>query len=639
VIRERIAESANNLFKPTTSKRKAFFLISDIILIVLSMYAALWLRFDGKIPSNYMQNLRAYALMALAIKISFLAYYGLYSVSWRFFSLRELIKLVRALTLATLTIGLILFFLKPYAPFGGFPRSVLLSDYLIGMGLIGLLRISKRAIQENGIKSDGQSKGRIRTLIVGAGSAGENIIREMLNNKNSKYFPVGCIDDDPAKKGISIHTVKVLGRRDDIPAIIKSNKIDEVLISIPSAHSKEIKKITEIVRDANFVKPIRILPSVLDLIGGKVTLSDIHEIKLEDLLGRTPVKIDLDTIKRFVFGKRILITGAAGSIGFELTQSVLLFQPKDIVALDNDETEIYSLIQRLKRTPTDIIPIVGDIKDEKKIATIFEKYAPQIVMHCAAYKHVSVLEFFPEEAVKTNILGTRILAEFSLKHGAEKFVFISTDKAINPSSVMGASKRVGEELLKVLNSNQKTSFISVRFGNVLGSRGSVIPIFKEQIRKGGPVTVTHPQMKRYFMSPSEAVLLVLEAAAIGQGGEVFVLDMGEPMKIVDLAKEMIKLSGYEPDKDIPIVFSRIRAGEKLFEELLGAEEGAEPTRYEKIFHVRDSGTRNGAEILKKIDKLIEISYQDADRAEFIRLLKDIVPTYQPSNLKSSGRLF
>jgi len=282
---------------------------------------------------------------------------------------------------------------------------------------------------------------------------------------------------------------------------------------------------------------------------------------------------------------------------------------------------------------------VGNIRDEKKIAAVFEKYAPQIVIHSAAYKHVSLLEFFPKEAVKTNILGTKILAEFSLKHDVEKFVFVSTDKAINPTSVMGASKRIGEELLKVLNFNEKTRFISVRFGNVLGSRGSVIPIFKEQIRMGGPVMVTHPEMKRYFMSSSEAVLLVLEATAIGQGGEVFILDMGVPVKIVDLGREMIKLSGYEPDADIPIVFSRIRPGEKLFEELLGAEEGAEPTEYEKIFQARDSKPRDAAAILANIERLILISHQDTDQAEIIRLLKELVPTYQPSNFKSPGKLF
>jgi FlaA1/EpsC-like NDP-sugar epimerase len=620
--------------KKTMFRRRLFFFIFDLLLLSFSMYASFWIRFNGDILSPYEKAIIYYILLALAIKLPLMALYKVYDISWRFVSLKELMTILKSLTVGSLALGMSLFFLRVYLPFKGFPRSIFLMDFLISVFLIGSLRISKRAYAEGIKKTLKSDSEKVRVLIVGAGDAGEQIAREMFRNKNSIYLSIGFIDDDETKRGVSIHGSKVLGKRDEIPAIIKNNKVDEVLIAIPSAHSSEIKKIVEIVRNANSVEKIRILPSVLDLISGKATLSDIHEIRLEDLLGRSPVDIDFDTIKDLIFGKRILITGAAGSIGFELTQSALQFKPKNIIALDNDETEIFNLIRRLKNPAAEIIPIVGDIKDKKKIAAVFEKYLPQIVMHSAAYKHVSLLEFFPEEAVKTNILGTKILAEFSLKYGVEKFVFVSTDKAINPTSVMGASKRVGEELLKVLNFNHKTSFISVRFGNVLGSRGSVIPIFKEQIKMGGPVTVTHPEMKRYFMSSSEAVLLVLEAAAAGQGGEVFVLDMGAPIKIVDLAREMIKLSGYEPDVDIPIVFSRIRPGEKLFEELLGAEEGAEPTRYEKIFQARDSKTRDTAAFLDKIDKLIQISQRESDQAEIIRLLKEIVPAYQPSNFKS-----
>ncbi len=622
------------LFKKTIFRRRFFFFILDLLLLSFSMYASFWIRFNGDILSPYKEAIVYYVLLALVIKLPLMALFNVYDISWRFVSLKELTTILKSLGLGSLVLGMSLFFLRAYLPFKGFPRSILLIDFILSILLIGSLRISRRAYLEGLWKTFKSESGRVRVLIIGAGSAGEQIVREMLRDKNSIYLPIGFIDDDETKQGISVHGIKVLGKRDSIPTIIKNVKIEEVLIAIPSAHSKEIKKIVEIIRDANSIEKIRILPGVLDLIGGRVTLSDIQEIRLEDLLGRSPVDIDFNTIKDLILGKRILITGAAGSIGFELTQSALQFKPKSIIALDNDETEIYNLTQRLKNPPAEIIPIVGDIRDEKKMAALFEKYAPQIVMHSAAYKHVSILEFFPGEAVKTNILGTKILAEFSLKHGVEKFVFVSTDKAINPTSVMGASKRVGEELLKVLNSNQQTSFISVRFGNVLGSRGSVIPIFKEQIKVGGPVRVTHPEMKRYFMSPSEAVLLVLEAAALGQGGEVFVLDMGEPIRIVDLAREMIKLSGYEPDVDIPIVFSRIRPGEKLFEELLGAEEGAEPTRYEKIFQARDSKPRDAAAILEKIDAIIRISHQEADQAGIIRLLKEIVPTYQPSNFKS-----
>jgi len=353
------------------------------------------------------------------------------------------------------------------------------------------------------------------------------------------------------------------------------------------------------------------------------------------LLGRKAVNIDLKLIKNFIQDKKVLITGAGGSIGSELARLILQFNPKTLIIYDIDETEIFYLVNELKFANKEIIPVIGDIKDEIKMISIFEKFTPQIVLHSAAYKHVPILEFYPEEAVKTNVLGTKILAELSMKYNVEKFIFISTDKAINPTSVMGATKRIGEELLKVLDKKNKTRFTSVRFGNVLGSRGSVTYIFKEQIKRGGPVTVTHPEMKRYFMVVSEAVLLVLEAGALGQGGEVFVLNMGKPIKILDLAKEMIRLSGYEPDKDILIDFIDIRPGEKLFEEILDAEEGAESTQHQKIFRVKSSNKESDEILMEKINFLIETSNQSNQKSKIILLLKELIPTYQPYGHKSS----
>jgi len=451
----------------------------------------------------------------------------------------------------------------------------------------------------------------------------------MIRNKNSSYLPIGFVDDNPAKQGIKIHGIKVLGKSTDIQKISKNYKIDEILIALPSAHSKEIKKITKDIRESNTIKKIKILPSVNDLIDGKINLSDIHEIELEDLLSRSPVKIEFKVIKDFIQDKKILITGAGGSIGSELAKSVLQFNPEILIVIDNDETEIFHIVNNLEFYRKKIIPIIGDIKDETKMASVFKKFAPQIVIHSAAYKHVPVLELHPEEAVKTNIFGTKILSELSLKYCIEKFIFISTDKAVNPTSVMGATKRVGEELIKNFNQKNKTKFISVRFGNVLGSRGSVIPLFNEQIKKGGPVTVTHPEMKRYFMSNSEAVLLVLEASAIGQGGEVFILNMGEPIKIINLAKEMIRQSGYEPDVDIPIIFTHIRPGEKLYEEILSAEEGVESTDYEKIFKVKNSNEKNSEVLMEKINLLIRMSCENDNENEVIKLLKEIIPAYKP----------
>jgi len=624
------------IFKKTALKRRTFFFISDILLISVAMYASFWLRYNGVLPPESTQPLLYYISLALIIKLSFLILFKLYDISWQFVSMEELVNIFKALSIGSLFLGMVLFFLRVYKPFivFPFPRSTLLIDYIISLFLIGSLRISKRVLLE-GIKSPFKSKEeKVKVLIYGAGGAGEQIVREMQRNKNSSYLPIGFVDDNSAKKRVIIHGIRVLGKRKDIQEICKNNKVDEILIALPSAHSKEIKKIVEEIRESNLIKKIKILPSVTDLINGNVTLSDIHEIELEDLLGRSPVNIDFNAIKDFIQDKKVLITGAGGSIGSELAKSILQFNPKTLIVCDIDETDIFHLVNNLEFSTKEIIPVIGDIKDESKMASVFEKFSPQIVIHSAAYKHVPVLELYPEEAIKTNIEGTKILAELSLKHSIEEFVFISTDKAINPSSVMGATKRVCEEFLKILNQKNKTKFISVRFGNVLGSRGSVIPLFKEQIKKGGPVNVTHPEMKRYFMSTSEAVLLVLEASAIGQGGEVFVLDMGEPVKILDLAKEMIRLSGYEPDVDIPIVFSQIRPGEKLFEEILSAEEGVESTDYEKILRARSANEMSFEVLMEKINLLIKMSYQNNNEDEIIKLLKEIVPTYKPSEFKS-----
>ena len=634
MIQEKRAKLLEKFFRMNMFKRRLFFLIADATLIALAIYISFWLRFDGAIPSIFISNLKYYVVLALGIKLVMLSVHGMYDVSWRFFGLKDLLKLFSAITLSSVVLEIAFLFLKPYLRIPIYPRSVLLVDYILTLGSIGVLRISKRAVIEYLSKSGRMRHGRSRVLIVGAGEAGSAIGRDMLINKNSKYFPIGYIDDDLSKQGMSIHGIKVLGTRHDIPTLLKANAVDEVLIAIPSFRSKDIRAVMEIIRNAGGPTKVKILPGILDLVDGNITLSDIKEVRVEDLLGREKVEIDFVAIRTFLNKKRVLITGAGGSIGSELARTVLQYEPRAVAFLDIDETELFHLMNRFRGTGVEIVEVIGDIRDRVKMEDVFANFRPEIILHSAAYKHVPVLESYPEEAVKTNVLGTKILGELALKYKVEKFVYISTDKAINPTSVMGSTKRVGEEMLRVLNGRNGTKFISVRFGNVLGSRGSVIPVFEEQIKRGGPVMVTHPEMKRYFMATSEAVLLVLEAAAIGGGGEAYVLDMGEPIRILDLAKEMIRLSGHEPDVDIPIVFSGLRPGEKLFEELLGAEEGSEPTEHARIFRVRNPKVKSEDETLQKIEKLINVCYDGSDRRNIIDGLVDIVPTYKPGTLGS-----
>lgn len=623
-----------SLMKTTVGKRKAFFLLTDVVFIAVAVYISFWLRFDGEIPGEYNRFMIRFIGLAEVCNIGLILALRNYQFTWRYFSVREGMRLVSGLILGWVLLGLAMYLFGPmvFGQAGGvlaFPRSVYIMDLGFSLVLIGALRVFKRGYQEYRIRRKSGKSGKPRMLIIGAGSAGEQIGREMLNNPRSKYFPVGYIDDDLAKQRIVIHGIKVIGMRKDIPEIIKSKTIDEILIAIPSARSREIRQILELIRDSNPEQKIKILPSILDMMDGNAALKDIQEIKVEDLLGREQVQIDYAIIRSFIKGKRILITGAGGSIGSEIVRTVHQFGPAKIGALEIDETELYYVTNLIKRAGGSILPIVGDIRDTVKMEAVFEKFRPEIVVHTAAYKHVPILEHFPEEAVKTNILGTRILGELADKFGVYKFINISTDKAINPTSIMGTSKRVGEEILQVLNKKNGTRYISVRFGNVLGSRGSVIPLFKEQIQRGGPVTVTHPDMKRYFMATSEAVLLVLEAAAAGDGGEVFILDMGEPVKIADLAREMIRLSGHEPDVDIAIIYSGLRLGEKLFEELLGAQEGSEATEYPKIFKAKTSRDWIEGDFWGAVEKLKSACEKSRGKEEIIEILKEIVPTYRP----------
>ncbi|HDJ30527.1 MAG TPA: polysaccharide biosynthesis protein, partial [bacterium] len=572
----------NKYIKRTPFTRTVFFVVSDIFLISFSIYLAFFLRFEGQIPSQYFGDILLMLSVTLILALPIFYLNKLYSFSWSYVSAEELISLIKATTLVFAFLGVFLFFFKDYPVLIGFPRSTFFMSYFLVILLSGGIRFAKRIYLLLFRKKTKHKKER--TLIVGAGDAGEQILRSILSGQSNIFEPVGFVDDSPVKQGVLIHGVKVMGKIDDIPRIIKEQRIESMIVALPSADSFVIRKAVEQARKAG-IKNIKIVPTLTEIVDGKVSIADLKELKIEDLLGREPISFDFEAIQKFIQDKKILITGAAGSIGSELCRQIAKFKPGLLIALDQDETGIFNIAQEMKSQFPGLKfeTIIGDILDKEKMEYVFEKFRPQIVFHAAAYKHVPLMEAHPDEAVKNNIFGTKTIAELAVKFGTEKFVFISTDKAVNPTSVMGATKRVGEMICQSLNKEGSCRFVAVRFGNVLDSRGSVIPVFKEQIKKGGPVRVTHPEMKRYFMMIQEACLLVMQAAETGKGGEVFVLDMGKPIKIIDLARELIRLSGLEPDKDIPIVFSGPRPGEKFFEDILTAEEGTEATHRDRIF--------------------------------------------------------
>jgi len=621
-----ISSLTKKIFPRTPLTRAIFFLVVDIILIIAAIYLSFWLRFDGKIPVEYLPIIQKFIILALVFLLPLFLIQRLYSFSWSYVSTNELISLFKATTLGFLLLSIALYFSRDFPFFQGFPRSTLFISYFLVFIFCGGIRISKRIYLET-FKGEGRSRQGTPTLIVGAGDAGEQLLRNILNSKTNVYSPLGFVDDNPMKQGEIIHGFKVLGKVSEIPKIVSQNKVEEMIITFPSVATREIKKAAEIGRSAG-VKKIKIIPSINEIIDGEISLGNIREVQVEDLLGRDAVSLNTKLIENFIRQKIVLITGAAGSIGCELSRQTARFVPSLLLLLDQDETGIFNILEELKDkySKLQIFPLITDIQDKVKIEKIFTDFHPNIVFHAAAYKHVPLMEAHPDEAVKNNVFGTKIVAEAALRSGAEKLVFISTDKAVNPSSVMGATKRIGEMICQAFNQRDTTRFISVRFGNVLDSRGSVIPIFREQIKKGGPVTVTHPEMKRYFMVTAEAILLVMQAASLGSGGEVFVLDMGEPIKILDLAKEMIRFSGFEPDRDIPIVFTGIRPGEKLFEEMLTAEEGTIATENKKIFMARLAKV-DGEKLNEELVALAEATRQ-GDRQKIRERLKALLPTYK-----------
>jgi len=616
-------QKLDNLFAAARSYKKSLSIIIDALLILLSLFFSYLIRLGSinEIEERFLYQLFVVAVIIVPLKILIFWVFRLYHISFRYISLREVLSIITASALSSPMIAFIAILFRNIKIFTAFPRSVIFIDFFLTFFFITSMRAFFRLYYSGSNRKRG-----IATLIIGGGSAGEQLARDMMRLPKYSYFPVGFIDDSPQKKKTLIHGIRVVGGRKDIPKLVKNLNVKAIIIAIPSATSKEIKGIMEYVRKTD-IKDVKALPGLSDLINGKVTIRDIRDISIEDLLGREPVKIDMIQIASHIRDKNIIVTGAGGSIGSELSRQIARFNPAKLIMLDMGETELFNIDREIKEKYPDLslLSIVGDIRDENKIKRLFKEYTIDAVFHAAAYKHVPMMEANPREAILNNIYGTKVLAEISAEYGVKRFIFISTDKAVNPTSVMGASKRIAENLIIGLT-NKRTAFISVRFGNVLGSRGSVIPIFQEQIKNGGPITITDYEMKRYFMTIPEAVHLIMQAGAMGNGSDVFVLDMGEPVSIYQVAEELIRLSGLEPDKDIPIVISGKRPGEKLFEELLTAEEGTTATLHQKIFSAKITG-KIDTTYLNKIDLLISLAKEDKDGGQIFSLLKELVPAY------------
>ncbi len=598
----------------------------DIGMVCLASFLGLFIRFDmniGRIPAEYARAVFTYLPFYVAATILVFFLLRMYATMWSVAGIREAGHIVGACGLASLIqmAGMLMLEMKV-------PRSYFVLSFMALSAEEGLVRLSYRILTTIHLPGKQLKDGR-RVLIAGAGTSGAVILKEMQTSPYAEGYVVCFVDDDKNKVGKILNGVPIAGKREDIPRLVEKYKVDEIYIAMPSAPAKDRKEIIEICRETGC--RVKILPGIYQLLNGEVSVGKLREVEIEDLLGREPVRVNMDEILDYVRGKVVLVTGGGGSIGSELCRQIAGHQPKQLIVFDVYENNAYDLQQELKEKfpGLNLVVLIGSVRNTHRVESVFEKYRPEIVYHAAAHKHVPLMEDSPNEAIKNNVFGTYKTAKAADKYGTKRFVLISTDKAVNPTNIMGASKRMCEMVVQMMNAKSKTDFVAVRFGNVLGSNGSVIPLFKKQIEQGGPVTVTHPEIIRYFMTIPEAVSLVLQAGAYAKGGEIFVLDMGEPVKILDLAKNLIRLSGYEPDEDIPITFTGLRPGEKLYEELLMDEEGLQDTP-NKLIHIGKPIAFDMEEFCVQLDRLYEVANLDSEaiRGE----VKNIVPTYQVKRL-------
>jgi FlaA1/EpsC-like NDP-sugar epimerase len=600
---------------------KLIIIVTQIVLLSLTYYFSFLLRFDFGLPQSFRSMFLLTLLYVLAVKLAVFYFFKLYAGWWRYASMTDLWNISKA---AVISCALLLVVIFATTRFVGYPRSVLVMDMMLTILFIGGARFVVRAYTENLISHQSGAN----TLILGAGQAGSIIARELNSNPSAHFRPVGFVDDDSSKHGISIQGIKVVGGMKDLPQLVHKLGIAHALIAIPSATGAQMKKIIDICRDCKV--ECRTLPAMKDIISGSISVQQVRKVRMEDLIGRSAVKLDLQEIEAKLKDKVIIITGAGGSIGSEIARQVTRFKPRKLILFERSENDLHRLeieFASEKLQSTTVIPVIGDIQDVARLRQVVQDHRPNTVFHAAAYKHVPMMEKNCFQAIHNNIFGTYNVATVAWQGGVEDFVMISSDKAVNPTNIMGVTKRVAELLILSLG-EKDTRFVSVRFGNVLGSNGSVLPLFEQQIANHRPITVTHPDAKRYFMTIPEAVALVLQAATMGKGGEIFVLDMGEPINIVDLARNLIQLSGLEPEKDIPIIFTRLRPGEKLFEELQLNGEGIKPTAHEKI-RVLDGGRVDLGQVRNWLDELAV--FVDSNNVHgLITKLREIVPEYTPS---------
>lgn len=599
--------------------------VGDLILIAVCVMGSFALRLPlGPLFIYYLPQ--ALWMMVITLLVKPVVYYtfGLYRRVWAYASTKELRLIIAAVTTASVIVSVIMVVLTTLNLYEGFPRSVLAIDWLLSILAVGGLRFTLRLLGESrskAIDTNGQVK---RVLIVGAGDAGELVLREMQKNPQLNQVPVCFVDDDPAKQNQQIHDVPVVGTLKDIGRVVDIKRINEVIIALPSAPGKAVRQVSDICRLKGV--PFRTMPGVYELIGGKINVGRLREVEITDLLRRAPVRIDEHLVGSSLSGRRVLITGAGGSIGRELCRQVARWRPSELILVGHGENSIFATLLDLEEVypGLPIHPMIADVRNLDRLSAIFENQMPHMVFHAAAHKHVPLMEINVEEAITNNVIGTRNVVDVSLSYDVERLVMISSDKAIRPSSVMGATKRMAEMLVLDAAHRSGREFSAVRFGNVLGSRGSVVPLFKRQILRGGPVTVTHPDMKRYFMTIPEAVHLVLQASVMGEGGEVFVLKMGEQIRILQLAEDIIRLSGLEPGKDIEIVFTGIRPGEKLSEDLWDKWANFDTTNHPDIVRLDDQDIISGTELKNVVGELDYLA-REGDANAIVSLLDGVIP--------------